>query len=152
MSSTSIEMKLEQLAEVQFPLANKFYKQARYSSKAVRGETVFVLRQPSGIVAAVRLEPKRDDWYFLRAMCVAPEYRGQGVGRQFLKLLGDFLRHHPVYCFPFDHLCEFYGAAGFVKCAVGQSPEFVRTPFERYTQQGRKICVMANRDWELNHV
>ena len=144
--------KLEQLTDVQLPLVNKFYKQARYSSKAGRGETVFVLREASVIVAAVRFEPKRDGWLFLRAMCVLPAKRGQGVGRIFLELLERFLQEHPVYCFPFDHLCEFYGAAGFTQHSVELLPEFVLTPFQRYTQQGRKICVMANREWETEDV
>lgn len=134
---------LESVPELQIPLVNKFYKQCRYSAKAVRGDVVYVLKGREGIVAAVRLEPKADGWYFLRAMCVAPEVRGQGVGSQLLLGLSDFLQHHPCYCYPFDHLQAFYQQAGFTWRDPEQAPAFMRDAFERYTRQGRKIILMA---------
>jgi predicted N-acetyltransferase YhbS len=137
--------RFELLSDLQIPLVNKFYKQCRYSSKAGRGEVIFVLKGDSGIVAAVRLEPKNDGWYFLRAMCVAPDLRGQGVGSQLLKSMDAFLSSTPVYCFPFDHLCEFYSRASFVLCPADSAPSFVKDACLRYQQQGRKICIMANQ-------
>ena len=136
--------RFEQLTELQIPLVNKYYKQSRYSSKAGRGEVIFVLKDQSGIVAAVRLEPKNNGWFFLRAMCVAPELRGQGIGTQLLNHMQDFLSHHSVYCFPFDHLQVFYEKAGFILHGIDEAPSFIRDPFCRYQLQGRKICMMGN--------
>lgn len=136
--------RFEQLAELQIPLVNKFYKQSRYSSKAGRGEVIFVLKGQSGIVAAVRLEPKNNHWFFLRAMCVAPELRGQGIGTQLLNHMQDFLSRHSVYCFPFGHLQNFYEMAGFTLHSPDEVPSFIRDPFSRYQLQGRKICMMGN--------
>ncbi len=136
--------RFEQLTELQIPLVNKFYKQARYSSKAGRGEVIFVLKGVAGIVAAVRLEPKQNACHFLRAMCVAPELRGQGVGTELLAQMQDFLKAHSVYCFPFDHLTKFYGDAGFQLQSAEGLPSSIVDPFDRYQQQGRKICVMGN--------
>ncbi len=136
--------RFEQLSEIQLPLVNKFYKQARYSSKAGRGEVVFVLKSDSGIVAAVRLQPKADGWYFLRAMCVHPDIRRQGVGALLLASMQEFLRVNSVYCFPFDHLVTFYAQAGFRVEDLTEAPDSMRDACLRYQQQGRKICLMAN--------
>jgi len=136
--------RFERLLEVQIPLVNKFYKHCRYSSKAGRGEVIFVLKGDAGIVAAVRLEPKNDGWYFLRAMCVDPSLRGQGVGSQLLKSMEAFLSSSRVYCFPFDHLVDFYSQASFVVCSPDIAPSFIKDACLRYQQQGRKICIMAN--------
>ncbi|MGH1373911.1 MAG: GNAT family N-acetyltransferase [Cellvibrionaceae bacterium] len=136
--------RFEKLTELQIPLVNKFYKQARYSSKAGRGEVVFVLKGDAGIVAAVRLEPKPNDAYFLRAMCVLPELREKGVGTQLLVQMQSFLNAHSVYCFPFDHLVAFYGAAGFKLQETSKLPSSIVDPFSRYQRQGRKICIMCN--------
>lgn len=133
----------EQLSDLQIPLVNKFYKSARYSSKAGRGEVIFVLKGAQGIVAAVRLQPKAQGWYFLRAMCVAPELRGQGVGHQLLDGMAEFFQVNRVYCYPFDHLEGFYAYAGFRLCVPEESAEFMSEAFYRYTQQGRKICLMT---------
>ncbi|GAB3100249.1 GNAT family N-acetyltransferase [Aestuariicella hydrocarbonica] len=133
---------LERLSDLQIPLINKFYKQCRYSSKAGRGEVLYVLKGAAGIVAAVRLEPKSDGWYFLRAMCVAPELRGQGVGTQLLQGLVSFLRENPCYCYPFQHLESFYAQVGFQSKDPQQAPAFMSEAFQRYTQQGRKIILM----------
>ncbi len=137
--------RFEQLTEVQLPLVNKFYKRARYSSKAGRGELVFVLKSQSGIVAAVRLQPKADGWYFLRAMCVDPQLRRQGVGALLLVSMKAFLKIHRVYCFPFDHLESFYAQAGFHSEDMLAAPAFMSEAGLRYQQQGRKILLMANQ-------
>lgn len=134
--------RVECVPEMQFPLVNKFYKACRYSGKAVRGETVFTLKGPQGMVAAVRLEPKSDGWYFLRSMCVAPELRGQGLGSQLLRGLEDFLQQHPCYCYPFDHLQGFYEQAGFTLQDPHSASAEIQETFQRYTAQGRKIILM----------
>lgn len=133
---------LEAISELQIPLVNKFYKQCRYSGKAGRGDVLYALKGPDGIVAAVRLEPKMDGWFFLRSMCVAPELRGQGVGTQLLQGIEDFLQAHPCYCYPFDHLQSFYELAGFELRSPEQAPAFMQEAFYRYIRQGRKIILM----------
>ena len=135
---------IEQLAEIQYPLANKFYKHSRYSAKAVRGDDVYVLRGESGIQAAVILQKKSDGWVFLRSMCVDPQWRRQGLGGQLLLGLADTLAQQKVYCYPFEHLQKFYSAAGFSLMDVDSAPDFIVHAFERYSAQGRRICLMIN--------
>ncbi len=138
---------LQQLPELQIPLLNKFYKQCRYAAKAGRGELLFVLKDSEAgqqIVAGVRLLANDHGWYFLRSMCVSPAVRGQGLGSQLLEQMADFLQTHRVYCFPFSPLQSFYTQAGFFLLPPEQAPAFMREPFQRYTLQGRDICLMVN--------
>lgn len=135
--------RVECVAEVQFPLVNKFYKACRYSGKATRGDSIFALKGAQGIVAAVRLEPRSNGWYFLRSMCVAPELRRQGLGSQLLRGLDDFLQQHPCYCYPFDHLQGLYQQAGFRLQDPHTAPAEMQEAFRRYTAQGRKIILMV---------
>lgn len=155
---TQLSIKVSRLPEIQLPLVNRFYKASRYSAKAGRGEAVFVARhlvasvsgasvEPSAgeIVAAVRLQLKSDGWWFLRSMCVKPELQGQGIGRQLLLGLNEFLSTRDCFCYPFDHLEGFYGVLDFepVKDSnMALMPSFMREPYQRYTQQGRKIILM----------
>lgn len=134
---------IECVPQLQFPLVNKFYKACHYSGNAGRGDTVFALRSAQGIVAAVRLQPQSEGWYFLRSMCVAPNLRGQGLGTQLLQGLETFLQQHPCYCYPFDHLQSFYERAGFQRQDLLQAPEHMQGAFQRYILQGRKIILMV---------
>ncbi len=139
---------IEQLPVLQYPLVNKFYKDTGYGGKAGRDELVYVVRGPAAIVAAVRLQPKGNGWLFLRAMCVAPALRGQGVGRLLLQGLGPLLASRPVYCYPFEHLISFYGDGGFRQpgdeSLQAGVPHFMAEALQRYRQQGRKVCLMVH--------
>ncbi len=137
------DYRAELLAEIQLPLVNKFYKSCRESARAGRGEQVYVVRAREGIVAAVRLQPAADGWHFLRSMCVAPQLRGQGVGRVLLQGLAEFLDTHPSYCFPFAHLHDFYAQAGFRATEPGDVPDFMAAAWQRYVRKGRKIILMT---------
>jgi len=147
-----VQLQVVELTDIQLPLVNRFYKDSGDSAKAGRGDRVFVVRRypvlngaVSKIVAAVRLQEKSDGWWFLRSMCVAPELRGQGIGRVLLEGLTDFLSEYSCFCYPFDHLEDFYCLAGFelVDVAdISQQPDFMAEPFERYRRQGRKIILM----------
>jgi len=150
--SNSAQFQIVELPDIQLPLVNRFYKDSGDSAKAGRGDRVFVVRgysEPnstvSKIVAAVRLQEKAGGWWFLRSMCVAPELRGQGVGRALLAGLKDFLSDNSCFCYPFKHLQHFYELAGFELIAseeVVRQPHFMTEPFERYRRQGRKIILM----------
>ena len=151
MTTTDL-LRVVELPEIQLPLVNRFYKDSGDSAKAGRGDRVFVVRRyhesnatVSHIVAALRLQVKSDDWWFLRSMCVAPVLRGQGLGRKLLEGLEGFLAEHSCFCYPFEHLEHFYGLAGFELIApeeVSYQPGFMSEPFGRYRRQGRKIILM----------
>jgi predicted N-acetyltransferase YhbS len=150
------DITVERVEALRLPLVNRFYKQCRYSAKAGRGEVVYVATAGGNIVAAVRLTPVRqtpgqEGYYFLRSMCVAPEMRGQGIGRQLLLGMQSFLDSIDCYCYPFSHLLDFYAAAGFCHIDDDKAEHWMREPFLRYCRQGRdiKIMVRKNRQGEV---
>lgn len=133
---------VEQLDSQLFPLVNKFYKHCRYSAKAGRDDIVFVVKNASGISTAVRLQLRQPGVYFLRSMCVAPEYRRQGLGSILLQGMESFLNPITCYCYPFDHLQSFYGRAGFSVVAPEHAEPYMLEAYQRYIAQGRKLLLM----------
>ncbi|BFM15269.1 hypothetical protein R50073_14520 [Maricurvus nonylphenolicus] len=143
----NVDITVERVETLSLPLVNRFYKQCRYSAKAGRGEVVYVAKADGNIVAAVRLTPKQEGYHFLRSMCVDPEMRGQGIGRQLLLGIQSFLDSTACYCYPFSHLLDFYAAAGFYQIDDDKAEHWMREPFLRYCRQGRDIKIMVR---ELN--
>jgi GNAT superfamily N-acetyltransferase len=136
------QVTVEQVEPLSLPLVNRFYKQCRYSAKAGRGETVFVIKVDGSIAGAVRLTPKADNYFFLRSMCIDPEWRRQGLGKQLLTGITPFLNGINCYCYPFSHLLAFYGEAGFVHIEEEGALMWIQQPYQRYCQQGRDIKIM----------
>ncbi|GAA5315268.1 MAG: hypothetical protein AseanaTS_04730 [Candidatus Pelagadaptatus aseana] len=134
---------VEQLDSQLLPLVNKFYKSCRYSAKAGREDVVFVVRSDQQMIAAVRLQYRQDGVYFLRSMCVAPEYRRQGVGTVLLNGMLPFLTQVLCYCYPFDHLESFYAQSGFTTIAPEAAEPYMLEAYHRYLKQGRKLLLMV---------
>ena len=154
--ASNLNLSVERLDQLHLPLVNKFYKACRYSAKAGRTDVVFVVRlqaesahQP--IIAALRLQLQQSNIalvgaspsYFLRSMCVAPEYRRQGVGLFLLQELRPFLQDHSCYCYPFAHLQSFYSSIGFALRDPSTAPAHMVEAFMRYRRQGRDIVLMS---------
>jgi len=133
---------VEQVELIRLPLVNRFYKASRYSAKAGRGEKVYVLKQGPRIVAALRLVPKPNGYYFLRSMCVDPALRGQGLGTRLLQGIAQELAEFPCYCYPFEHLELFYGQIGFRRVDEGSVPDFIQDGFTRLLSSGRGVMLM----------
>jgi len=135
---------VEALAPERFPLANRFYKQCRFSAKCQRSDKVWVIRgEQRQVVAAVRLVPRGDDAWLLRSLCVAPTLRGGAIGSALLEGIRPFLEQVRCYCYPFAYLQRFYERAGFVELAAEDAPADIRGPWEKYNRQGRDLLIMA---------
>ncbi|MCV6614149.1 MAG: GNAT family N-acetyltransferase [Cellvibrionaceae bacterium] len=135
-----------ELAALQLPLLNRFYKHCRYPAKGGRGDRCFCLRQNGGIVAAVKLSPQTIDgldYWFLRAMVVEPTKRGEGLGSALLQGLLPVLAERPCYCYPFNHLEGFYAQAGYARMDPAILPQRLQQGLARLQQQGRKVVVMV---------
>ena len=146
MSSTKIapttdDYQFALLTPVQFPLAKKFYKAARYSSKIGREDEVYVLRQQNSIIASLKLV-KLDQYLILRSMVVSPEHRGQGIGLLMLHYLVDELENRECWCFPFDGLEKFYSSIGFRTFTPEDCPNIIKQKYQQYFSQGKKIFIM----------
>jgi len=112
--------------------------------QAPRGEAIFIASHRGQLIAALRLSPV-DTVFLLRSLCVATDYRGQGVASALLDWLQGELSQIHCYSFPYQHLRDFYGRAGFVPCEPSEAPDPVAARFSGYLAQGRDICLMRYR-------
>jgi len=146
------EIKFECLKPVAYPLANRFYKQAREKGKTQSSDEIYVARIEQKIIAAVRLCPlsgskvlstQPSAKLLLRSLAVLPEYRRTGIGTQFMQYIAEQIGSRECWCYPFSWLQEFYEQFGFHIVEPNDAPEFIRTPFGNYQRQGRDILIMA---------
>lgn len=77
-------------------------------------------------------------------MCVSSDARRKGIGSQLLKHIQPDLKNIECYCFPFTHLQRFYADAGFLPFAPESAPEAITDKFNRYINNGKKICLMKH--------
>lgn len=136
---------IERLAPIQFPLVNRFYKEAGHKGKARGDDIVYVVREQGKIIAAVRLcptQPPHSEWLLLRGMWVLPSKQRQGIGSELMVALMHALSDRKIWCYPFRHLEAFYGLFGFSTLLPEMAPEFMAGPFEAYSRAGKKILIM----------
>lgn len=107
---------------IHLPLVERFYIDNGYRVKCVRLDRVYSFTLNGKIIAAARLIPQQSDVYLLRNLCVATDYRRQGVGSLFLSELVPQFKPKDCYCFISATLQHFYEAAGFECMAVDQLP------------------------------
>jgi len=135
------EYHFEHLTPLQFPLAKKFYKTARYPSNIGREDEVYVVRYQNTIIATLKLV-NLDQYLILRSMVVSPLHRRTGIGMFMLHHLAKKLETRECWCFPFDGLDTFYGAIGFKVFLPENSPNIIRQKYQQYFSQGKKIFIM----------
>ena len=113
-------------------------------AQAAKIDEVFVLKQQHKLLAALRLCPQDDVW-LLRSMCVAEDYRGQGIGAYFLQQIQPALNKKHCYSFPYTHLERFYQQAGFRPINPGLAPSSIAEKFQQYTDAGKNIILMEHQ-------
>ncbi len=131
---------LRKLNEAEYPLAKRFYKSSGYGGAPGRGEDCYVWMQESKIIAAVRIQPE-DDCFFLRALVVLPNYRGEGVGRALMTEILNRRLYKDLWCFPLHHLEGFYQRLGFQLIDPKYSPYWYKQKFERLSKTKKIICM-----------
>ncbi|ARU54962.1 GCN5-related N-acetyltransferase [Oleiphilus messinensis] len=137
---------VERLAPIQFPLVNRFYKEAGHKGKARGDDVVFVLKAHGIIRAAVRLCPV-EGRLFLRGLWVMPEFQRQGLGSVLMQqVIEQYLQGRYCWCYPFAHLEVFYSQFGFKVVAPESVPECIAGPYTAYTRAGKAILIMIRDD------
>ena len=131
-----------ELEKVQFPLADRFYKENNHKGKTRSNERVFAVKQAHTFKAALRACGKANG-YLLRSVWVEQNSRGDGIGHQLMLSTLDVLSPAPCWCYPYDHLEYFYRKAGFRITSSDNVPDEIATPFLRYQQQGQKLLLMT---------
>jgi len=135
------QLEFKQADHYSLPLVKQFYKKNGMRAQAPKGDLIFTASQDNKIIAALRLHPVQGH-YLLRSMCVASEIRHQGIGTALLQHLQKTLAEVECYSFPFSHLVKFYNRANFVACDISSVPEAIADKFNRYINNGKKICLM----------
>ena len=133
---------IEELAPTAFPLVNRFFKANGHKGKVRSDERVFVLKHNQQIVAALRACPKAKG-YLLRSIWVATQQRGQGFGLTLIRAALTCLSPAPCWCYPYNHLRDFYLKAGMTLLAPEQTPLEIRSPWESYNRKGHDFLLMG---------
>lgn len=138
------QLEFKQASQYNLPLVKQFYKKNGMRAQAPKGDQIYIASINNSIVAALRLHPV-NSCYLLRSMCVAAQYRNQGIGSALLAHLQPTLINIECYSFPFNHLTEFYSRAGFILLEAQLAPEAISDKLNRYLQNGKKICLMKHQ-------
>ncbi|WP_444893122.1 GNAT family N-acetyltransferase [Microbulbifer sp. TRSA001] len=144
MAKTQPSNSVQWLADIEIPLANKFYRMYGFRGKAKRHEDCGIVRGERGEVIACGYLRRYESFKLLAGVAVAPDYQGQGVARQLLTLLAERF-DSDTYAFPYDHLEPFYSSLGFERVEVNELSGPVGDLFLGYVKQGRSILAMVYR-------
>lgn len=149
------EIQFAQWQAPHFRPINKFYKSQKHKGKANGNDLVFyayrMVDQEQDVLGAVRLVPDESsedikvesNYLWLRSLYIHEALRGKHIGSMLLEHVNDALTDTPIYCFPYDHLENFYGKAGYRLMEHDSLPPALQDLFERYTHRGEKILAMG---------
>lgn len=112
-------------------------------AQAPKGDIVLVARIKHQLVAALRLQPV-GHYHLLRSMCVKQALRRSGIGSALLAYAQPHLAQIDCFTFPYTHLHDFYTRQGFITITPTDAPEAIVDRFQRYTNQGRSLCLMKH--------
>ena len=134
---------IENVEELRLPLVNRFYADCKYSVKCGRSDQVFSASVEGKIIAAARLILQPCGAYLLRNLCVAPDYRKQGIASSFLSEILLQLAPKHCYCFTSTPLQHFYESIGFACFAAEQVPQDIGDIYLRYKERKRGWILMG---------
>ena len=132
---------VERVPTLWFLLVKKFYQQHYPSGKPNKADPIWVLKENTKIISAVRLK-QFSNYQLLTAMVTEPQHRGKGLGGYLLNSIEKALTDKACYCFAFSHLTPFYQKHGFQPIKAEQLPEQLTQRFNAYTAQGRQLSPM----------
>ncbi|WP_226645301.1 GNAT family N-acetyltransferase [Microbulbifer variabilis] len=144
MGITQPSYKVQWLADIEIPLANKFYRMHGFRGKAKRHEDCAVVRSERGEIVGCGYLRRYGTFKLLAGIAVAPEQRGQGVARLLLTLLAERFGGD-TYTFPYAHLESFYLSLGFERVDAESLATPVAELYQCYLDQGRSILAMVYR-------
>lgn len=127
-----------------FPLVKKFYQAYYPSGKPNKSEPMWVIKNGSIIIAAVRIKPL-PSCQLLTALVTHPDYRHQGYASQLMDHLQGNLSNQASYCFSLPALVGFYHKHGFVNIQPTDLPEELAGRLRRYRVQQPTLQAMHYR-------
>ncbi|CAH0186003.1 hypothetical protein SRABI118_01370 [Massilia sp. Bi118] len=118
-----------------------FYEALGYGGGVRDTDLAFAATIDGRVVGAVRL-CEEAGVIVLRGMHVDPACQRQGIGRALLARCVPWLDRGEAFCLPYDHLVEFYGAAGFTPAPSATLPPFLAERLEAYVLKGQRVLAM----------
>ncbi len=94
------------------------------------------------VIAAIRLRPI-GVYTLVTGMLIHPNYRGQGLGHQLMKMVSHELIDERSFLFALPHLANFYQQHGFHQCQ--NVPNDIRQLFNKYDREDKPLCLMVFR-------
>lgn len=154
------EIQFAQWQAPHFRPINKFYKSQKHKGKANGSDLVFyaygTVNEEQKVLGAVRLVPsdsedqsngnmtdEQSGYFWLRSLYIHDALRGKQLGTKLLECVHRSLSTVPIYCFPYDHLENFYSNADYRLVAEDSLPQALKDLFDRYVQRGEKIIIMG---------
>lgn len=129
-----------ELERITFPLVNQFYKQVYKKGLARKNDRVFVIKDKS-IICSAKLK-QLDNALLLTGVACAPDYRGKGIASLLINKIRQ-LQQQPLYCFPYQHLRDFYTQLGFVQIETHLAPDVIRQKFENYSKNNPLLLMVS---------
>ncbi|MDX1453078.1 MAG: GNAT family N-acetyltransferase [Oleiphilaceae bacterium] len=126
------------------PLAKRFYSEQQYRCRFDRNSQIYALYLKQKMIACVQID-REHNYYFLRAMVVAKNYRRQGLASQLLNAVAPYISTKDCWCLPFVHLVSLYQTAGFSEHDETTIPPTISTRLQRYHAQGKLLVAMCKR-------
>ena len=126
------------------PQVKRFFRAHKFRPQAPRDDDIYIALLEQRLIGALRLCHYDTD-RLLRSMCIHKDFRGKGLGSYMLQQLEPVLCQAPCYCFPYEHLQDFYQRAGFETISQDQAPAGIRKKYAAYRQKGKKILLMKYR-------
>jgi predicted GNAT family N-acyltransferase len=122
----------------------RFYREHKMKAQAPKTDDIYIALLNNKLIGALRLCPYENSW-LLRSMCIKTDMRGKGIGRFMLNQLTTIFHEKQCYCFPFNHLENFYKTVGFEKIPTGDAAEIIEKKYTGYLANGKKILLMQFR-------
>lgn len=139
----SSDISFQKEHDSRFAEVNRFYKRCRDRSKIQPSDSVYTLTICGEIVAALRLQ-LRASVFFLRSVCVNPNYRRQGLAIRLIKAAVAEQKGLSGYCFLQLDLQTLYSRAGFVCADVELADSAVRDQFCRLNKNNDNVYMVIN--------
>lgn len=126
-----------------FPEATRLYRHWGERVKCGKRDRLYCLRQGEQTLGMARVLEPDSGVFLLRNLTVAPERRGQSLGRELMRRLLADRSVQPLHCYALGHLQRFYESLGFQCLPLDSVPDAIAEPFARYQARGKPFVLMG---------
>jgi len=132
---------IRELESISYPLVKKFYKTHGQNIKTNRLDQVFAAFTNQTMMGCLRIAPV-DEERLLRSVFIAPSHRGKHLATDLVQYALLHAKQDTIWTFPYLNLVALYAKVGFNEVKEEDMPDHLRSVFQAYKSQGRKISVM----------